>query len=105
MNLLPPPHNPKIGTYRSYVLGYILCLLLTAVAFLMATPQNTVWIIAFGILQIGVQLFLFFHLHTERKPHWNLIVFLFMLLVMVILVVGSLWIMANLDYRMMPVMR
>src|SRR3546814_1615888 len=33
---------------------------------------------------------------------WNLIMFLFMVLVVFIVVVGSLWIMANLNYNMMP---
>jgi cytochrome o ubiquinol oxidase operon protein cyoD len=54
-----------------------------------------------GILQMLVQLILFLHLSTEKRPHWNTILFLFMLLICLIVVAGSLWIMSNLDYRMM----
>jgi cytochrome o ubiquinol oxidase subunit IV len=44
----------------------------------------------------------FLHLGRETRPRWKLAVFLFMLGVILILVFGSLWIMTNLNYRMMP---
>jgi cytochrome o ubiquinol oxidase operon protein cyoD len=55
-----------------------------------------------AIAQLLVQLVFFLHLHRETKPRLNLIVFLFMLMVVGIVVVGSLWIMENLDYTMHP---
>ena len=53
-----------------------------------------------AIAQLGVQLFFFLHLGSESKPRWNLLAFLFALLVVVIVVFGSVWIMHNLDYNM-----
>ena len=38
----------------------------------------------------------------ESKPHWQTITFCFMLLVVFLVIGGSLWIMNNLDYNMMP---
>jgi cytochrome o ubiquinol oxidase operon protein cyoD len=57
---------------------------------------------ALGFLQTFVQLVCFLHLGVEEKPRWNLAMFLFMLLVVVVVIGGSLWIITNLDYRMMP---
>lgn len=55
-------------------------------------------ILAFG--QFVVQLVYFLHLGTEQKPRWKLLVFWFMIVVVLIVVVGSLWIMYNLNYNM-----
>lgn len=59
-------------------------------------------IIGLAVIQLIVQLYFFLHLGHETKPRWNLIVFLFMILVLVIVVLGSIWIMDNLNYNMMP---
>lgn len=94
-------------TTTSYVTGFILSLLLTLTAYFVVVNQVFVgWnlvllIMGLGVAQLIVQLLFFLHLGSEKKPHWNLIVFLFMLLVLVILVFGSLWIMNNLNYHMM----
>jgi cytochrome o ubiquinol oxidase operon protein cyoD len=45
-----------------------------------------------------VQLHYFFHLGQESKPRWNLLMFLFMALVLVVVVFGSLWIMYSLEH-------
>lgn len=55
-----------------------------------------------GILQAFIQLVFFMNLGLEKKPHWQLILFLFTFLVIVIIVGGSIWIMNNLNYNMMP---
>jgi cytochrome o ubiquinol oxidase operon protein cyoD len=49
-----------------------------------------------------VQVVFFFNLNDEKKPKWNTMAFLFMMLIVLIVVLGSLWIMTNLDYNMMP---
>jgi cytochrome o ubiquinol oxidase subunit IV len=51
-----------------------------------------------AIIQLITQLVFFLHLGRESKPRWNLAVFAFMLIVLVIVVFGSLWIMTNLNY-------
>ena len=101
------------GSLKSYTIGFSLSIVLTLAAF-WATWQHInsshslfphEYLIGFigflAITQLLVQLFLFLHLGKESRPKWNLIAFLFMLLVVVIIVIGSVWIMKSLDYNMM----
>lgn len=95
------------GTLKSYAIGLLLCLALTLAAFFLVSEHIlnglflSITITSLALLQVFFQLYFFLHLGTEPKPHWNLLSFLFMLLVVVILVFGTLWIMYNLDYRVM----
>lgn len=97
---------------RSYVTGFAVSLVLTLAAFglvigytqgALDVPKGLLIlsIVVLAALQLGVQLIYFLHLGQESKPRLNLISFLFMLLVLIVIVAGSLWIMANLDYNMM----
>jgi cytochrome o ubiquinol oxidase operon protein cyoD len=95
------------GTLKTYSIGLALCVALTLGAFYLVSeklfsPTILIGVILFlALIQAAVQLVLFLHLGFEGKPHWNLTVFLFMLLVLVIFVFGSIWIMYSLNYRMM----
>lgn len=95
------------GTYRSYIIGFVLSIVLTLAAYFLVTEHVLAgWtlifaIIGLSIVQVLVQLLFFLHLGQEPKPYWNLISFLFMALVVGIIVAGSLWIMYNLDQRVM----
>lgn len=92
---------------RAYITGFCLSLGLTLVAYLLVVDnslprtQLLAAITALALVQLTVQLVYFLHLGREAKPRWNLMAFMFMLLVLVIVVFGSLWIMHNLDYRHM----
>lgn len=92
----------------TYVFGFIFSILLTIVPYMLVVNQrltgNTMIIalVAIALSQMIVQLYFFLHLGSERKPRWNLLAFLFMALVVLIVVVGSLWIMNNLNYNMHP---
>lgn len=93
---------------KQHVIGFILSIILTMAAYFFVTEhlfKGLALTVALGTLAIGqalVQLFFFLDLGREPKPKWNLIHFLFMVLVLVILVAGSMWIMHHLDYNMMP---
>lgn len=95
-------------SFRSYITGFVLSLILTICAFFSVT--NHWWsgkalvtvIIGLAVTQVFVQLFFFLHLGHETKPRWKLGVFLLMILVLGIIVIGSLWIMQNLNYNMTP---
>ena len=101
-----PDHSH--GTMRSYVVGFALSIALTLAAYFMVTHHALgrtaliVAIFALAMIQLYVQLVFFLHLGREGKPRLNLMTFLFMLLVLVIVVAGSLWIMNNLNYHMTP---
>jgi cytochrome o ubiquinol oxidase operon protein cyoD len=101
-------HTTPHGNLRSYVTGFILSLLLTAMPFLMVyygTVHGAALIAAivlFALLQLGVQLVFFLHLGRGADKRWNIMVFVFMIIVVLTVVIGSLWIMHNLDYHMGP---
>lgn len=90
----------------AYVTGFGLSLLLTLAAYLVVVKDVVAMrlvlpiIVGLAIVQLFVQLLFFLHLGREPKPRWNLMAFLFMVLVVVIVVAGSLWIMQNLNYHM-----
>jgi cytochrome o ubiquinol oxidase operon protein cyoD len=50
---------------------------------------------------VVVQLFFFLHLGSETKPRWKLLTLFLMLIFAMIVLLGSIWIMYNLNYRMM----
>jgi cytochrome o ubiquinol oxidase operon protein cyoD len=92
----------------AYVLGFVLSLVLTFGSYIAVTHHlfsrhvllGT--IVSLAVIQLVVQLVCFLHLGQEDKPKWRSISFLFMLLVIGIVVIGSLWIMHSLQYNMMP---
>lgn len=92
---------------RYYIIGFVLSLILTLAAYyavvehLFTAFHLTVVIGALAVAQAVVQLLFFLRMGQEKKPHWKLTVFLFMLLVLVVIVFGSLWIMYNLNYNLM----
>lgn len=96
------------GGYKSYTIGFALSILLTILPFFMVINDLVngwalvAWLIGFALAQLVVQLLFFLHLGSERSPHWNLIVLVFAVLTVITVVIGSLWIMHNLDYNMTP---
>lgn len=100
------PH--KYGGLKKYTVGFLLCVALSLASFLIGIERIftggafTIAISVLAIAQAIVQLILFLHLGDEEKPRLNTLIFLFMALVLVVIVFGSLWIMSNLNYQMMP---
>lgn len=95
------------GSPFSYTVGFLLSLGLTVAPYLTVTEQ---WLsgialmlalAGFAVAQLVVQLVFFLHLGRGSNARWSVIALLFALLVIVIIVVGSLWIMTNLNYNMM----
>lgn len=64
----------------------------------------TATIFGSAIAQALIQLVFFMHLGFESKPHWNTITFFFTLLVIILIIGGSVWIMNNINYNLMPTM-
>ena len=101
-------HHGWNVSFKPLVIGFLLSLILTLAAYRIAAHYHlmnavlAVTIVGLGIIQALLQLFFFMHLGLEAKPRWNIMMFLYMVLLVVILVGGSLWIMHNLNYHMMP---
>lgn len=97
----------EMGGHKLYGFGFVLSCLLAILAYYITTqhllsgPALIAAICGLGTIQAMAQFVFFLHLTKETKPRWNLILFLFMVFVVAIVVIGSLWIMYNLDYRMM----
>jgi len=100
-------HNADGGNLQLYVTGFVLSISLTIAAYLMVVNHTlSKWQLVYAIavlafIQFLVQLIFFLHLGREMKPRWKLGVFLSMVLIVLIVVIGSLWIMDSLNYRMM----
>ena len=100
-------HDTDRGTLQMYVMGFMLSVTLTLVAYFIVVDHvlskwpAALFIAVLAIGQFIVQLIFFLHLGREVKPRWRFGVFLFMLLIVFIVIGGSLWIMYNLNYRMM----
>ncbi len=99
------------GTYTSYCIGFFASLALTGTSFLLVVTDVlsgsvlNITIAALALMQAVFQLMFFLHLGQEEKPRWETIIFSFMLLLLLIIVIGSLWIMYDLDQRVMSGMK
>lgn len=99
------------GTLKGYLIGFAACLLLTGASFLLVITQTLSGqvlihtIVTLALVQAVVQLVLFLHVGQEPKPRWETMVFFFMVMVLLILAGGSLWIMNDLNERVMSNMK
>ena len=95
---------------KGYIFGFISSIVLTVLAYYFVVYQvmptvPLIWsVLALGLLQTIVQLVYFLYLGKEEKPKRNLLIFLFMVLVLMIVMGGTMWIMYSLDWRTMPYM-
>ncbi len=96
------------GTVKSYVIGFILSVILTAIPFgltmahMLPASSLIPVVVAIGVVQILVHLYFFLHMNTSSSQMWNNAAFIFTVLIVGILVVGSLWVMYHLNTNMMP---
>jgi len=96
--------SPGVG---SYITGFVLALALTAVPFwLVAThrlpPFTTLVVIAvLAVIQVVVHLRFFLHIDLKSTTRANLVALVFAAFLILVMVGGSLWIMLDLNARMM----
>ena len=93
-------------TLPAYILGFVLSLLLTFMAFaivelrLLSNVYSYVSLALLAITQLFVQSMCFLRLNSSEEGRWNLLPFLFAIFIIAILVGGTLWIMYNLNINM-----
>ncbi|MBB3946699.1 cytochrome o ubiquinol oxidase operon protein cyoD [Rhizobium skierniewicense] len=99
------------GSFKSYMIGFILSVILTAIPFwlvmgdVIENRTTTVLIIMiFGVIQVFVHMIYFLHMNTKSQGGWIFMSLLFTLVVVMITLVGSLWVMYNMNKNMMPPM-
>ena len=89
-----------------YVIGFVGSLIITIGAYWLVVSgvldagKLGPAVMGLAVLQFGLQMVCFLHIHHEKKPRWNLTLFAFTLMVLGIIVGGSMWIMYNLNYNM-----
>jgi cytochrome o ubiquinol oxidase subunit IV len=92
----------------SYLVGLALAMLLTTVSFFISGttlvwgPSIPVALVVLAIAQMGVHLVFFLNITTGPDNVNNVLALAFGVLIVLLLLTGSLWIMANLNHNMMP---
>lgn len=95
------------GSVKSYLIGFVLAAVLTIIPFWAVmnggfSPMATgLTVVITGVLQALVHLVFFLHMDTSKAQRSNVLVGVFTLLVIGIIVVGTLWVMWNMNYFMM----
>ena len=95
------------GNTKQYTIGFILSVILTIIPFGMVMAGGfgrgvLVTVIAItAVAQVIVQLVYFLHMNTSSEQRWNLIAFIYTILCIAVLLVGSVWVMNYLHYNMM----
>ncbi|UXN74035.1 cytochrome o ubiquinol oxidase subunit IV [Devosia sp. A8/3-2] len=97
------------GTRKSYLTGFVLSVILTAIPFWLVMGNviadsmiTTPVIMAFGVAQILVHMIYFLHMNTKSEGGWTMMAAIFTIIVVVIALSGSLWVMYHLNTNMMP---
>lgn len=100
-------HEPAEAV-GSYLIGLALAALLTIVSFFISGttlvwgPSIPVALIVLAIAQMGVHLVFFLNITTGPDNVNNVMALAFGVLIVLVLLAGSLWIMANLNHNMVP---
>jgi cytochrome o ubiquinol oxidase subunit IV len=95
------------GSLRSYLIGFAISIVLTIASFslvaanLLAGAALPYTLVVLALAQAAIQLRFFLHVGQEAKPRWELTAFYFMVMVLLIIALGSLWIMHDLNDRVM----
>ena len=97
------------GTFRSYMTGFVLSVILTAIPFWLVmgdvlndTLKTGIIIMALAAVQIVVHMIYFLHMNTKSEGGWTFMALAFTLTLVVITLVGSIWVMYHMDQNMMP---
>jgi cytochrome o ubiquinol oxidase operon protein cyoD len=95
------------GSARSYNVGFLLSAILTVIPFMLvmhptlSRPLTLLSLVAFAVAQLIVQLVFFLHMNRSSEGGWNLISFVFTLVILFIVVALSVWIIWSMHYHMM----
>jgi cytochrome o ubiquinol oxidase operon protein cyoD len=95
-----------------YIIGFASSIALTVSAYYFVqlhlssghrTPSDHILpalLACLAVIQLVVQLRFFLHVGQEPKPRWKLVALISAIIVVLTLVLGSIWIMDNLNYNM-----
>ncbi len=108
VHVLHDEHEAGHGTFKGYVTGFVLSVVLTAIPFwlvmgdVLDDPRVTAFfVMALAVVQIVVHMIYFLHMNTQSEGGWNMLALIFTLVLVVITIAGSLWVMYHLNTNMM----
>jgi cytochrome o ubiquinol oxidase operon protein cyoD len=109
VHVLASHHQAGHGTYRSYITGFVLSVILTAIPFwlvmdhvLSNSQVLAIVVMGFAIVQIVVHMIYFLHMNTRSEGGWTMLALIFTIVLVVITLSGSIWVMNHLNGNMMP---
>ena len=95
-------NNKKSSSLTQYIVGFVLSIIFTVIAFGLVYCNMYSWgstviiLIILAFIQFLVQIVFFMHIKDSGKPNWNLYSLIYVVIMVVILVIGSAWIMNSL---------
>ncbi|EJT06129.1 cytochrome o ubiquinol oxidase subunit IV [Rhizobium sp. CCGE 510] len=102
-------HQAGHGTFRSYMTGFVLSVILTAIPFWLVmagvfdSPAVTaVLVMGLAAIQIVVHMVFFLHMNPRSEGGWTMMALIFTIIIVAIALSGSLWVMHHLNANMMP---
>ena len=104
-------HEEPTANVLSYTAGLGLAIVLTIVSFVVAQtdllwpPGIPMGLIVLAFAQIGVHLVFFLHLGSGPESTNNILALAFGVLIVFLVIAGSIWIIANLNWYMMDMPR
>jgi cytochrome o ubiquinol oxidase subunit IV len=97
------------GSLRGYLTGFVLAAILTIIPFwlVMGHVFDNRWltitlVLLLAVVQIFVHIVYFLHLDTHSEGGWNMMAFVFTIVLVVIVLGASIWVMYNENANMMP---
>ena len=107
LNVAPgEPHDSLLSETLSYIVGLGLALLLTGVSFWVAStsslwgPGVAVGLVVLAVAQMGVHLVFFLHITSGPDNANNVLALAFGVLIVLLVMVGTIWIMAHMNANM-----
>jgi cytochrome o ubiquinol oxidase subunit IV len=104
-------HEESTANFLSYTAGLALAILATIASFIVSQthllwpPGIPVGLVVLAFAQIGVHLVFFLHLGSGPDNTNNILALAFGVLIVFLVITGSIWIIANLNWNMMDVPR
>ena len=102
------PHDSMLSETISYIVGLGLALLLTGISFWVAStsslwgPGVAVGLVVLAIAQMGVHLVFFLHITSGPDNTNNVLALAFGVLIVLLVMIGTIFIMAHMNSNMMP---
>jgi cytochrome o ubiquinol oxidase operon protein cyoD len=102
------PHDSMLSETLSYVVGLGLALVLTGIAFWVAStsmlwgPGIATGLVVLAIAQMGVHLVFFLHITSGPDNTNNVLALAFGVLIVFLVMIGTIWIMAHMNMNMSP---